>query len=133
MRIMRWMGLLAPVLLAIAAFLPWVVIESRQMTITGVDTAGTNYGKPAYVHFILLSLYLVFHLVPRLWAKRANLVVVALNTAWAIRNFFLLAVCRSGECPSRKAGLYLMLLASLLMLVAALFPRTEDIKGTGEQ
>jgi hypothetical protein len=122
MRFNKGIGLFAAALLTFSCFIPWVVIESRQITVSGTDATGTAYGKPGYLHLAMAVLFLFFHLTPRLWAKRANLLVVALNTAWAIKNFFLIAVCRGGECPARKAGLYLMLAASLLMLIAALFP-----------
>jgi hypothetical protein len=129
MRHVKWIGLAAAAMLVIGCFLPWVVIESRHITISGVDATGTTYGKPGYLHLILVIPFLLFHFTPRLWAKRANLLVVALNTAWAIKNFFLIAVCRGGECPVRKEGLYLMLAGSLLLLVAALFPDMKLNKG----
>lgn len=125
MRYIKWIGLGAALLLIISCFIPWVIIESRHITVSGVDAAGTAYGKPGYLHLVLVVFFLFFHFTPRLWAKRANLLVVGLNTAWAIKNFFLIAVCRGGECPERQAGLYLMLAGSLLLLVAALFPDME--------
>jgi hypothetical protein len=111
MRYMKWIGLAAAVLLIVACFSPWVIIESRDITISGMDTTGSKFG--------------IFHFTPRLWAKRFNLLVVGINTAWFIRNFFLIAVCRGGECPERQSGLYMLLLATILMLVAALFPDME--------
>ncbi|MBL7732465.1 MAG: hypothetical protein JNM88_14895 [Chitinophagaceae bacterium] len=102
--------------------MPWVKIESVGLTISGIDAGGTNFGKPGYLNLLCVIFFTIFHLTPRLWAKRTNLVVVALNSAWALRNFLLIGTCRAGECPSRKIGIYLLLLASLLMLLAALFP-----------
>lgn len=122
MRYMKWIGLAAALLLIAACFSPWVVIESHQLTISGIDATGTNFGKPGYLHLVLVAFFLLFHFIPKLWAKRANLPVVALNSAWAIRNFFLIATCRGGECPERQFGMYMLLLSSLLMLLAALFP-----------
>ena len=121
-RILKWTGLLAAVLLIASCFLPWVNIESRNLVLTAVDTTGTNYGKPGYFHFVMAGLFVVFTLIPRLWAKRANLPVVALNIAWALRNFFIIAACQGGECPVKMIGLWLVVLASVLMLLSALFP-----------
>lgn len=121
-RILKWAGLLAALGIFGAAYLPWVYIESRNLTFTGVDTTGSNFGSPAYIHFIFAGLFGLLTLVPRLWAKRANLLVVALNLAWALRNFFMIASCAGGECPVRKAGLLLTLAASFIMLLSALFP-----------
>jgi hypothetical protein len=119
---LKWIGVLAAVLLVVSCFTPWVFIESQKITVSGVDTTGTSFGKPGYLHFIMAFFFLLFSFIPMLWAKRANLAVVGINMAWAIRNFLLIAVCRGGECPSRKTGLWLMMLASVLMLAAALFP-----------
>lgn len=121
-RVLKWVGILAVLLQVAAAFLPWVYIESKELTLTGMDTTGTNYGKPSYLHLVFAAFFLLFTLIPRLWAKRVNLLVVALNLAWALRNFFMVASCQGGECPVKKAGLFLSLLASVLMLLSALFP-----------
>lgn len=124
-RYLKWTGLAAAVLLTVSCFSPWVFIESRNLTLSGIDTTGTNYGKPAYIHFLFTALFILFTLISRLWAKRVNLLVVALNLAWAIRNFFMIAACHGGECPLKKTGLFMVLLASVIMLVSALFPHME--------
>ena len=125
MRYMKWIGLAAAVLLIVSCFSPWVFIESRSITVSGIDATGTNYGKPGYFHFLMAALFLLCNFVQRVWAKRMNLAITALNLGWAIRNFFVIAACQGGECPAKKSGIYLMLLASVLMLLSALFP---DIK-----
>jgi len=122
---MKWIGLLAVILLIVSCFLPWVIISSKDIVVSGVDSTGTNFGKPGYTHFVLGVFFIIFHFIPRLWAKRVNLLVVALNIAWAIRNYFIISMCREGECPEKQIGLWLVLFASVLMLIAALFP---DIK-----
>ncbi len=121
-RILKWTGLISALLLIVSCFLPWVNIESKNLVLTGVDTTGTNFGRPGYFHFVMAAVFMVLTLIPRLWAKRVNLPVVALNIAWALRNFFIIAACQGGECPVRLIGLWLMLVSSLLMLLSALFP-----------
>lgn len=123
---MKWIAVAAAILLIVSCFTPWVVIESKNIVVSGVDATGTNYGKPGYIYFVLVPFFLLFTLVPRLWAKRANLLVVGFIAAWTLRNFLVIATCKMGECPVRESGLYLMLLASLLIFVSALFP---DMKG----
>jgi hypothetical protein len=122
---MKWVGLFAVILLIVSCFLPWVIISSRNIVVSGVESTGTNFGKPGYTHFVLSFFFIIFHFIPRLWAKRSNLLVVALNIAWAIRNYFIISMCREGDCPEKQIGLWLVLLASILILIAALFP---DIK-----
>jgi hypothetical protein len=127
---MKWIGLFAVILLIVSCFLPWVIIPSKNIVVSGVESTGTNFGKPGYTHFVLSFFFIIFHFIPRLWAKRSNLLVVALNIAWAIRNYFIISMCREGECPEKQIGLWLVLLASVLILIAALFP---DIKLNDEK
>lgn len=128
MKYMKWLGVLAVGLLIYSCFSNWIAVTDRGVIAGGMDAGGTNFGKPGYFHLFFALLFLPFHLIPRLWAKRANVVVVALNMAWAIRNFFVLAICRGGDCPERLLGLWLMLLASVLMLLAALFPDMNPVE-----
>lgn len=98
-----------------------MIIESRQLTITGVDTTGTDFGKPGYFHFVWAALYLIFLIINKVWSKRVALGLSAFNVAWALRNFLLIPVCAGGECPVKQVGLYLLLAASILMFVTGLF------------
>lgn len=122
MRYMKWIGLLAVILLIVSCFLPWVIIPSQNIVVSGVDSTGTNFGKPGYTHFVLGFSFIILHFISRLWAKRVNLIVVALNLAWAVRNYFIISMCREGECPEKQIGLWLVMSASVLMLIAALLP-----------
>ena len=119
---MKWIGLFAVILLVVSCFLPWVIIPSKNIVVSGVESTGTNFGKPGYTHFVMSFFFIIFHFIPRLWAKRINLLIVALNIEWAIRNYFIISMCRVGECPEKQNGLWLVLLASALILIAALFP-----------
>lgn len=116
---------MAVILLIVSCFTPWVIIQSKNIIVSGVDSTGTNFGKPGYTHFILSFFFVIFHLIPKVWAKRWNLLIVALNIAWAVRNYFIISMCREGECPQKQFGLWLVLIASVLMLIAALFPDIE--------
>ena len=117
-----YLGILFALVLIISCFSPWITVVSREIEISGVSAEGTNFGKPGYFNLLFSALFILFHIIPRLWAKRWNLLVVALNIAWAIRNYFILTACREGECPEKHLGLYLSIIASFLMLVSALFP-----------
>ena len=122
---MKWIGLFAVILLIVSCFLPWVIIPSKNIVVSGVGSTGTNFGKAGYTHFVLSVFFIIFHLIPKLWAKRWNLLIVALNIAWAIRNYFIISMCREGECPEKQIGLWLVMISSALMLLAALFPDIE--------
>jgi hypothetical protein len=130
MRGMKWIGLLTGILLIVSCFTPWVIIESKNITVSGIDAAGTNFGKPGYVHLLLAAFFIILTLINRLWAKRWNLLIGGLNLSWAIRNYFIIAACAAGECPEKQTGFYLIMLASVLMMISALFPGIEINKSS---
>ena len=104
-------------------FMPWSYISSKDIVITGLKSAGTDFGKPGLLNIILSSVCLLFFILPKIWAKRTNVFIAAINFAWAIRNYLLLTTCMVGECPEKKAGIYLLLLATLIIQVMALLPK----------
>ena len=122
MRWMKWTGIARRSLLIISCFLTWVVIVSKNIIVTGVNAGGTNFGKPGYFNLLMTLFFLAFTLIPKIWAKRINLLVTAMNLAWAVRNYFIISACSAGECPEKHTGIFLLLLASVLMLVSSLFP-----------
>jgi hypothetical protein len=122
MRWMKWVGLLSALLLIFSCFFPWVIIISKGITIRGVDSAGTNFGKPGYFHLFLSFAFIVFNFIERIWAKRINIFIVAINLAWAIRNYIIISACQGGECPEKRLALYTVVFGSIAMLVTALFP-----------
>ena len=130
MRWLKWTGIAAAILLIVACCMTWVVIPSKNIAVSGIDASGTNFGKPGYFHFITTFFFLLFTLIPRVWAKRANLLVTAVNIAWAIRNYFIVTVCSGGECPEKHIAVYIMLGASVLMLVSSLFPDLKPARKT---
>jgi len=121
MRYSKWIGLLAAIVYIGCCFFPWVIIQSKHIEVTGLKAEGTNFGSPGYLGILLSVLFIIFNFTPRIWAKRINLAVVALHVGWAVRNYYVLSLCRI-ECPEKQTGLYIQLVAALLMLVAALFP-----------
>jgi len=122
MRWIKWAGVLAAVLLIVSCFFPWIIIESRQLVISGIETEGSNYGKPGYFHILMAAIFLLLSFIPRVWAKRVNLLMVAMNFAWGVRNYFMLSRCEAGDCPDKQIALYLALLGTGMMMIAALFP-----------
>jgi hypothetical protein len=122
MRYMKWIGLAAAIILIISCFLPWSVISSQNIVVSGTGAEEIKLGKPGYGHFLLAGIFVLFSFIRRVWAKQWNLFIAALNLAWAIRNFFVFSGCVSGDCPDRQLGLWLTLGASVLLMVAALFP-----------
>lgn len=93
-----------------------------------MSAPGTLYGKPGLMHILLGAVMILFFLIPRVWVKRANVFIAAINLAWSIRNYILLATCFMGECPEKRYGLYLELLFCIGILIFTFLPDLNTLK-----
>ena len=131
MKYSKWIGLLAALAVIAVCYMPWVYIPAVQLEIGGMYATGKqNFGRPGLMNCILSVAAIVMFFLPYIWAKRSNIFIVAFNIAWCIRNYIVLTNCYGGDCPVVKTGLYLLLVASILMMVAAFVP---DIKVKAEK
>ncbi len=80
------------------------------------------------MHLVLGVILIILFLIPRIWAKRINLFIAAINLAWSIRNYILLATCFMGECPQIKAGLILSIFLSTAIFIMTLLPDLRQIE-----
>jgi hypothetical protein len=120
--IARVLGIIAILLLIISCFMPWAYYPDVKEYFTGFYSAANKYGKPAKFLLSVAFISLVCQLVPKMFLKRMNIFLVSLNLAYGIRNYILYAACYRGICPEKQTGLYLMLTASILLMLAALLP-----------
>lgn len=118
-------GIIATLALVAICFLPWSYIASRQITITGFQAVGTNFGKPGLFTVILSGIMLVMFTVPAIWSKRTNVFIAALNLAWSFRNYLMISTCLMGECPEKKPALYAQVVLSAVILLMTLLPKLD--------
>jgi len=130
MSLKNWIPYVAVILLIGSCFFPWVILPRAAGTIGGFQSDIKEMGLPGAMHAILAVLYVLMILVARVGTVRVAFFIAALNLAWAARNFFILSACRGGECPQKLPAIYLMLLASVLMIVAISFARTKTKTGS---
>jgi hypothetical protein len=123
MKYSQLLGVIAVVILAGICYLPWSFIPGKNIIVTGLDAPGTDFGKPGLMHIVLGAVLFVFFIIPKIWAKRANVFIAAINLAWGIRNYILLSTCYMGECPDKKPGLVLLLGVCAFIQVMTFFPK----------
>ncbi len=121
-KIFHRVGLAACVLLVISCFMPWGYFADISQTFTGFYSYQNHYGKPGKFLTAIAVIVFVLMLLPKIWAKRTNLFVCALGVGYAIKNYLLFSTCYDAYCPQLKPGIYLMLTAIILMMLAAVFP-----------
>jgi hypothetical protein len=122
-------GILFCGILVLTAYFPWIYIDSLQVYVSGVGAnIKTVFGKPVLMNFYLLPIIIMFFLIPKLWAKKLNPFLGAINFAWALRNFLLLSTCRNGECPQQQVALYFYFLSAIVILVMTVLPHNLKLK-----
>ena len=104
-------------------YIPWAYLPERDLMLTGMSTGNTMFGKPGLMHIILGIVLIIFFAVPKIWAKRSNFFIAAANIAWCFRNWILFTTCYMGECPQKRAGIFLLILACFLIQIMTFLPK----------
>lgn len=125
MKYAQQIGIITALILIALCFLPWSVIDSKQLTVTGFAAEGTSFGRPGLFHVLFCSVMIAFFALPRIWAKRTNVFLGAINLAWAIRNYVLVSSCMLGECPEKQPALFGILGCAIVIQAMVLFPRID--------
>lgn len=105
-----------------ACFMPWAFYPDLQKEFTGFFSEQNIYGRPGNVLAFFAAIEILLFLIPRVWAKRANILVAAMAFAFSIKSYVLYASCYRGICPERRAGIFLVVLGALIALAASLLP-----------
>jgi hypothetical protein len=121
----KWVGLAALLLLILSCFMPWAWYGDLGKSFTGFYSERNMYGRPGKLLIILGSVSAICAFLPRIWPKRLALFTSALNTAYAIKTFIIFSACYAGTCPEKRAGIWLMLLSTLLLMVLSMFPEGQ--------
>jgi hypothetical protein len=118
-------GVIAALLLIGICFLPWAYYPDLQKEFTGFFSERNVYGRPGKLLIIFSIFAIILYLIPRIWAKRANILLGAVILAFGIKNYMLYTACYGGNCPERRLGIYLVVIAPVIMILAAILP---DVK-----
>jgi hypothetical protein len=105
----------------------WAYYPDIQKHFTGFDTKVffrgkmvNYYGRPGILLSLFAGLGIAFHLIPKIWAKRANLLFAALCVAYAIKSYFMFSAAYSGFVPQLEAGIWVMLGATVVHMAIAI-------------
>ena len=123
-KIIHWLGVSACIVLIISCFLPWANYNDGTIreSFNGFYSHNNFYGKPGWFLVISGVVILIFMILPAIWAKRANLFISALVVGYCIKTYIVFASCYNNYCPVKQAGIYWMLISSVIILVASIFP-----------
>ena len=118
-------GFVSALLIICICFLPWVTIVSKDLVITGMNAKGTDFGTPGKVNIFFTVIMAAFFALPKVWAKRTNVFLGALNFSWSIRNYIVLTTCMMGECPEKKPALIALVFLCGVTLLMTFFPKID--------
>lgn len=121
------MAAIAALLLIGSAFLPWIHIDAINTTLTGYNDQGLSYGPRGRGHIYFGALILLLVLIGRNWSMLIAIVIAAVNLAFAGSHWYVYR-CSAGVCPEKLLGLYLVMGASLLLLLFLLFSPVRPVK-----
>ena len=128
MKYTQTIGIIAALVVLICSFLPWSIVVSEQITISGFDTKGTRFGKPGLFLNFFTIIAIVLFLIPAIWAKRTNIFIGAIVFTWSLRNYILVSTCLMGECPVKQPALYALVIASGVVMLMTLLPKLNSLK-----
>jgi hypothetical protein len=133
-KIIHWLGIAAGAILIASCFMHWAYYPDLKESFTGFYTGEkSTYGKPGKLLTAIGLIALILMIIPKVWAKRVNLFLTALGLGYAIKTYVSFAGCYNGYCPEKEAGLWLMLISSILLMVAAVFPQLQLENATPKQ
>ena len=125
MKYSQTVGVLAVVALVGICFMPWVYIASQNITVTGMYSKGTSFGRFGLTSIALGIVSAILFVIPTVGAKRTNFLIAAINFAWSIKNYIVMTACLYGDCPDKKAGIFLQFAVSLVILVMTFLPKID--------
>jgi hypothetical protein len=109
-------------------FTPWVEVVSLQQTFNGLHgkvNESFTFGIQWMPHTLFALLAILFFSIQKVWSKRTNIFICFVNVGWALKNYIIFSMCRMGECPKIKAGLYLLLFFAIVMQVMSFLPKIK--------
>jgi hypothetical protein len=122
MKYSQWIGIAAALLLIGACFLPWAYYPDLQKEFTGFFSEGNAYGRSGKVFVFFGVVEIVLFLIPKVWAKRANILVAAMTIAFGVKSYILFTACYRGICPDKRLGIFLVLFVPFILLAATVLP-----------
>jgi len=125
MKYSQTIGVIATLLLVVFCFFPWIYVPSLHLTLNGFYGKVNDeltFGRQGLTHCFFGVLMILFFSISRIWAKRTNIIIAFLNLGWAIKNYIIFSLCRSGECPEVKPALYLVVFFALVIQVMTFLP-----------
>ena len=128
MKYSQTIGIIAALALIGTCFLPWVHLPQMNMDLSGFHgrvNENFTFGSQWKPHAVLCAILILLFSIDKIWAKRTNLFIGFINLGWAIKNCIVFSLCRFGECPQVKPGLYILVALAVILQICTFLPKTK--------
>jgi hypothetical protein len=122
MKFSQWIGIASGILLILSGFMNWTWYPDIHKYFTGFVSENNIYGKPGKIFIYLTTVAILFFAIPRIWAKRWNVLICTIIVAFAIKTYILYTACYRGVCPVKQPGIWIMGASAAIILLCALLP-----------
>lgn len=122
MKFSQWIGVIACLALIVSGFTNWTWYPDLHKYFTGFVSENNNYGKPGKLFTGLALIAITLFLIPKIWAKRWNVLVCVIIVAYAVKTFILFTSCYQGVCPEKQPGIWVMLVSTGVIFLCSLLP-----------
>ena len=122
MKFSQWIGIVAAIVLILSGFMNWTWYPDIHKYFTGFESENNIYGRPGKIFIYFSSVAILFFAIPRVWAKRWNVLVCTIIVAFAVKTFILYTACYRGVCPVKQPGIWMMIACAAIILLCALLP-----------
>lgn len=119
MKWQRWLGIAACIILIISCAMHWTWYPDIKEYFSGFYSRNNYYGRPGILLCTFAAAGVAFYILKKNWSDRLNMILAAIASAYAITSFLRFASGYDGFVPGKQAGIYLMLISTIIHLVMA--------------
>lgn len=132
MKYYKYLVVIASIGVIVSSFMPWTYYPDIDDTFTGFYSKDNLLGNPGYILCFFAVTSIIAAFVNKTIVKHVGLGLAAVNIAYVIKVYVSYTGCYLGTCPVKLTGIYLLILFSVVLLIAALFPDLK-VKADSEE
>jgi hypothetical protein len=120
-----WIGLLIYLMLIGVCFMPWTYHADVDKYFNGFFSEQDVYGKPGKFIIFFSVVCIITMLIPKIWSKFFHIFFAGFILAYSLKTYHLFTSSYNAYTPEKQAGIYLLVLLSILSFFIALFPKVK--------
>ncbi len=134
-KILHYTSIMSCIALIATCFIPWVHYNNIDVTFNGYNVkrfaTGVYYGRAGIIITIFAATSCLLTLTQSVVAKRINMFLCALLVAYTLRTYVIFTGSLFDGEVTKLAGIYLIVILSLVMVICSVFPYLKKEQGFG--